>query len=556
MEFNENKPKSGNSFIRLPIYLAVATIIGIYIGKRFASFDSTPQSVGMELFSSSESSDDKVVRVIDLIVNNYVDTINREKLREYAINGILEQLDPHSYYVSAEEFKTVNDPLIGSFDGIGIEFRIVKDTVVVMAVVPGGPSEEEGLRAGDRIVSADEKNIAGVKITNEKVIKLLKGKRGTNVKVGIVRPNVKDVLYFTITRDQIPMNSLDIAYMINRNTGYIKISRFSQTTHQEFMDALLQLKAEGMENLIFDLRGNNGGYLDVAIDISDEFLERNRLIVYTQGINKAKTTAFATKKGNFEQGNLVVLIDDWSASASEIVAGAVQDNDRGWVIGRRSFGKGLVQEQLPLGDGSAIRLTIARYYTPSGRCIQSAYDKGLEQYYMDFYKRFTSGEIDSKDSIHLKDTTVYKTIGGRTVYGGGGIMPDIFVPVDRSQDSKYYSNLLNKALIYQFAFDYSDKNRDVLKKRYSSVQRFINGFVVTDALLNEMMNYAQDNGVEKDLEGLKVSGKAISNSLKAYIGRNLFSDKGFYPILNEEDQTIDQALEVIKSEKSLPSEMN
>lgn len=546
----QEKPRR-RIYFYLPIYFALVLVAGIYIGRAFTVVNPVTSTEDTNPFSLKLSSYDKVNDVINYIYKSYVDTLNKELLKEEAISGILESLDPHSYYISSEEFNQTNDPLLGSFDGIGIEFRIIKDTVVVLNPIPGGPSEQVGIRAGDRIVKVEEEIIAGVKIENEKVIKLLKGKRGTEVNVSIHRRGVKELLDFTITRDKIPMNSLDVAYMIDEEIGYIKISRFSATTHQEFVDALKSLKEQGMQKLVLDLRGNGGGYLDAAIEMADELLVRNKLVVYTQGKNRPKTTAYSTGRGEFERGSLAILIDDWSASASEIVSGAVQDNDRGWVIGRRSFGKGLVQEQIRLADGSAVRLTVARYYTPAGRCIQKPYEGGLEKYYSEFYNRFLNGEVDGKDTVHFADSLKYKTNGGRTVYGGGGIMPDIFIPVDREGDSDYFTKLVSKGLIYQFAFDYSDEKRDYFKSQYKTTDQFIRRFTISNSLLNTFANYAKEKGVEKDTDGLKVSGELIKTRIKAYIGRNLFSDEGFYPILNEKDKTFNKALEVLRDNKAI-----
>lgn len=550
----QEKPRR-KLFIYLPIYFAIVLIVGIYIGREFTVV-STATSENSNPFSLKLSSYDKVNDVINFIYKSYVDTLNKEDLKETAISNLLESLDPHSYYISAEEFNKTNDPLLGSFDGIGIEFRIIKDTVVVLNPIPGGPSDKVGIRAGDRIVKVEGETIAGVKVGNERVIKLLKGKRGTKVNISIYRKGVKNLLDFTITRDKIPMNSLDVAYMIDNEIGYIKISRFSATTHQEFVAAVEDLKDKGMEKLIFDLRGNGGGYLDAAIDIADEFLLKNKLIVYTKGKNRPKTTAYSTKRGCFKEGDVAILIDDWSASASEIVSGAVQDNDRGWVIGRRSFGKGLVQEQIRLADASAIRLTVARYYTPAGRCIQKPYEGGSEKYYTDFYNRFLNGEVDGKDTIEFADSLKYRTEGGRTVYGGGGIMPDVFIPVDREGDSDYYAKLVNKGLIYQFGFDYADDHRDYFKNNYKTAAKFINSYLVTANLLAQLANYAEKNGVPKDPDGLESSKKHISTRLKAYIGRNIFNDEGFYPVLHQDDKTMDKALDILRNNMQILSNIN
>ena len=486
----------------------------------------------------------KLNDVVNYIVQEYVDSVSKDKLTEDGINGILENLDPHSQYITAEEFHDVNDPLLGNFEGIGIQFRIEKDTIVVIQTIPGGPSEKVGLAAGDRIVFVDDSLVAGVSITNNKAMKKLKGKRGTKVKVGIFRRGIPDILDFIITRDVIPTYSVDIAYMPTETTGYIKISKFSATTYDEFTKAVQKLKNEGMQNLIIDLRGNTGGYLKAAIDISDEFLTKDQLIVYTDGKNQPRELFYATDKGRLENTGVAILIDGSSASASEIVAGAIQDNDRGLIIGRRSFGKGLVQRQLSFLDGSAVRLTIARYYTPTGRCIQKPYDpeKGFEEYYSESYHRYLNGELEVKDSIHFNDSLKYVTPGGKIVYGGGGIMPDIFIPIERGDEFQYYNNLVQKSLIFRFAFEYTDKNRKALQ-RFADFEDFNKHFNITDVLLNEFIAFCEKNGVAKDAEGIRHAKNKINTLLKAYIGRNLYDNEGFYPVYLSIDDAFNAAID-------------
>ncbi|MFZ4549895.1 MAG: S41 family peptidase, partial [Bacteroidales bacterium] len=443
----------GNSrrpYIFLPIAFALVLVTGIVTG--FYLFRS--EFVQNHAFMGGAKTGNTLNELIRFIDNNYVDSVDVQKLNNEAITGMLLSLDPHSVYIPASDFADANDPLMGNFEGIGVQFKIERDTVMVVNTIPGGPSEKVGLLAGDRIVKVDGKNIAGIKIVNEKVMKLLKGPKDTKVKVGIYRKGLKKINDFTITRGVIPTWSIDVSYAVNKEVGYIKLSKFSATTGDELRDALVDLKEKGIKKLILDLRGNSGGYLNEAISVSDEFLPDNKLIVYTQGLHRPKQIAKSTSDGVWDKLAVVVLIDEGSASASEIVSGAIQDNDRGTIIGRRSFGKGLVQEQVGLSDGSALRLTVARYYTPTGRSIQKPYTKGAEEYYMEYYHRMTDGELEFSDSIKLNDSLKFKTPGGKTVYGGGGIMPDIFVPVDRNPNLKFYNESVNKGILYQFAFDY------------------------------------------------------------------------------------------------------
>jgi carboxyl-terminal processing protease len=536
------KESKWNYKIYLPIFFALVFIAGVFLGIKFIPIISGNSSG--KIFSINGKYD-KLNDVLNYIQDSYVDTISRKKLTEEAISSLLDKLDPHSAYISAEEFNDANDPLIGSFDGIGVEFRIQRDSITVMNVVPGGPSEGLGVLAGDRIVKVDGKNVAGIKITNTEVMKKLKGKKGTKVKIAVYRRGVKNLIEFNITRDVIPTYSLDIAYMLTKNIGYIKLSKFSATTHEEFVNGLQKLKAKGMTKLVLDLRDNGGGYLQAAIDVADEFLEENKLIVYTQGAHRAKSVVNSTAGGNFEQGQLVILINEFTASASEIVSGAIQDNDRGLIIGRRSFGKGLVQEQLKLNDGSAVRLTIARYYTPTGRCIQRSYKEGTEEYYTQFYENLLDTTSGNADTTKIPDSLKFKTPKGKIVYGGGGIKPDIFVPVDKNESSKYFISLFNKGFILQFTFDYTDKNRQTIKKTYSNAAAFIKGFAIDATTFADFMAYAEKNGVKKDDKNIAALSNYIKVYLKAYIGRNIYNDEGFYPVLKETDNTLQKAIGVL-----------
>ena len=521
----------------LPIWFAVILIggilLGLFLGNRIGNFN---------LLTSDK---DKLKEVIGYVEDNYVDTLSRKALEEKAITGLLEKLDPHSVYISAEEFHEANDPLLGSFEGIGVQFRVENDTVTVINPVSGGPSEKLGIRAGDRIVKVDGKNIAGIKISTNDVMRKLKGPKGTKVTVAIFRRGAGGLLDYTITRDVIPTYSMDVAYMAAPGIGYIRLNNFSATTHDEVHNAIENLHRDGMKKLILDLRSNGGGYLKAAIDVADEFLGRGELIVYTEGMHHKKEISKATSDGLFEKGDLVVLVDEGTASAAEIVSGAIQDHDRGTIIGRRSFGKGLVQEQLDFKDGSALRLTVARYYTPTGRCIQKSYKDGLETYNSDYYHRFMNGELEHPDSIKFPDSLKFKTPKGRTVYGGGGIMPDIFIPLEKDSALRYYTQCINKGLVYQFAFDYTDQNRSRML-RFKNVGQFDKGFVVSDAIYADFVAYADKKGVKHVGTDLSKSDRYVKTMLKAYIGRNLLDNNGFFPILNTIDAGFLKAVEMLK----------
>jgi carboxyl-terminal processing protease len=525
------------SYIYLPIAFALVLVIGIILGYYLLRVSFTLNHPMLKL-GSNKGMVNELIRYID---QNYVDTINPEKLQREAIDGMLLSLDPHSQYIPASEFHDANDPLMGNFDGIGVQFRIERDTVMVVNTVPGGPSEKLGILAGDRIVKVDGKNFANIKVTNEEVMKKLKGPKGTKVKVSIFRRGVRTLIDFTITRAAIPTWSIDVSFAVDKNTGYIKLSKFSATTHDELKEAMKKLKDEGVNRLILDLRGNSGGYLNEAIAVADEFLPEDKMIVYTQGMHRPKQIAKATSEGEWDQLPVTILIDESSASASEIVAGAIQDNDRGTIVGRRSFGKGLVQEQMNLSDGSALRLTVARYYTPTGRCIQKPYVKGAEDYYMEYYHRYEDGELESADSVKMVDSLKFKTPGGKVVYGGGGIMPDIFVPIEKSPALKFYNESVNKGILFQYAFDYTDTHRSELKK-FKAVKDFDNGFIVSALILDEYVKYAGKHGINSDAAGVQSSTARIKDLLKAYIARNLYDDKGFYPIFLRTDPGFQKAL--------------
>jgi carboxyl-terminal processing protease len=491
----------------------------------------------------------KFGRLLRLVESYYVDSTNLEKLTEVAITNLLSELDPHSVYISKDEVNEMNEPLQGSFDGIGISFNILRDTLMVLQIIPGGPSEKVGLQAGDRIIYVDEEMVAGNGITNQEVFKKLRGTKGTIVKLKILRDSEKGLLEFDIVRDKIPIFSLDAAYMLDNKTGYIKLNRFASTSTDEFVSAVNKLKENSkLENLILDLRGNGGGFLTAAYEIADHFLESGRMIVYTEGLRSSKKDYTSVPDGIFEKGKLVVLIDGGSASASEIVSGAVQDWDRGIIIGRRSFGKGLVQQPYYLTDGSMVRLTTAHYYTPSGRCIQRSYQNGVDEYKNELYDRVTNGELFSKDSIVVNDSLKYKTlINKRTVYGGGGIIPDIFIPIDTSSYYKYYNQLLRKNIINQFVVNYVDKNRKELMKSYPVFSTFKKEFEVSDNMLNDLWNEGERKEIPKDEESIAKLTDHAKRHLKAIIARDLWNSSEFYEIINSEDDEIKKAIQIFNN---------
>lgn len=537
------KPFSSRFIIYFPIIIALALIAGIFLGSRLIRVSMVNQGP-VSLLQPARYN--KVNDVIQYILQDYVDPVDKEMLEKDAIEGVLKSLDPHSQFISAEDFGDVNDPLLGAFEGIGIQFRMERDSCTVIQTIVGGPSERAGLMAGDRIVLVDDSLVAGVGMIDRDMVRLLKGEKGSKVNVGVYRRGVAGLIDLAIIRDVIPTYSIDIAFMVNDSVGYIKLSKFSATTHQELLTALGDLKKEGMQKLIFDLRGNSGGYLQAAIRVTDEFLEETKLIVYTEGHNRPRQMAYSTGKGSFINLPLVVLIDEGSASASEIIAGAIQDNDRGLVVGRRSFGKGLVQEQLDLLDGSVVRLTVARYYTPAGRSIQKPYDNGLDDYYHDFYNRVESGELDNPESVEFNDSLKYATVSGRVVYGGGGIMPDIYVTIERDENLRYFNAVANQGLIYQFAFDYTDSQREALKK-YADAGVYNKDFRITDAVFNDFILFAESQGATSDRRSIQQSKTRISHLLKSFIARNIFDDKGFYPIFLETDKVFNRATEALNT---------
>jgi carboxyl-terminal processing protease len=492
----------------------------------------------------------KFGRLLRLVESYYVDTTNVSDLTEKAIVSMLQELDPHSVYISKDEVEKMNEPLQGNFEGIGITFNILKDTLLVLSTVPGGPSEKVGLQAGDRIVTINGENIAGVGIKNDDVMKKLRGEKGSRVDLQVTRKSSAQLLDFTIIRDKIPIYSLDASYMIDQETGYIKLNRFSATTVEEFQTAMADLKKSNVKNLILDLRNNGGGFLNAAVQLADEFLPSNSMVVYTEGVNNPKRDYRATSKGSFENGRLVVLMNENSASASEIVAGAVQDWDRAVVIGRRSFGKGLVQQPFYLTDGSMVRLTTAHYYTPSGRGIQKPYENGVTDYRNDYQRRMEHGELFTADSINFPDSLKYKTlVNGRTVYGGGGIMPDIFVSMDTSYLYRYYNRIQRNSIVNNFVMDYVDKNRASLSKEYQDFEQFNKKYRVTDDIIESIVASAEKEGIERDQESLNFTRNMMKKDIKAMIARDLYTINHFYRIHNQDDKTILKALEILKDQK-------
>jgi carboxyl-terminal processing protease len=545
MEEFEQPRESRRSNPFLPFYFSIILIAGILAGY-FFSLNGTLAKTTENGGGFHKSQYSKINNLLEYIEMQYVDTINEHQLVEKTVTSMLHSLDPHSDYIPAEQFKQVNEPLQGSFDGIGVEFNIINDTIRVITPISGGPSEKLGIKAGDKIIKVDNKLMAGIKITNKQVFDKLRGEHGTKVKVSILRSGVAKLLDFTIERGAIPLYSIDISYLVKPGIGYIKISRFASTTYDEYIKAFNSLSKQGMKKLILDLRGNPGGFLNAAVNIADEFLTDGLQIVYTEGRAKPKKMYKATTRGSFENNPLVVLIDEGSASASEIVAGAVQDNDRATIIGRRSFGKGLVQDQLDLLDGSAIRLTIARYYTPTGRCIQKTYAGGNEAYFQEELDRYSGGELINADSVKLDKSKIYHTPGGKTVYGGGGIMPDIFVPLDTAKYSSFVNKAFYTAIINSFAFDYGDHHRGELLAKYPAASEYIRDFNADEKLLNEFYAYAQSKKLTANENDRQKSHLSLQHLLKALIGRNLFDKDAYYPIINENDNCIKKAVEVIE----------
>lgn len=529
----------------IPFLLAICLIAGIAIGTFYANHFSGNK---LGIINTSSNKLNALLRIID---DQYVDTVNMGELVEEAMPQILSELDPHSSYIPAKDLEAVNADLKGSFSGIGIQFTIQNDTIHVNSVIQGGPSEKVGLMAGDRIVEVDDSAFVGKIVTNSEAMKRLKGEKGSKVKLGVYRPGEKDLLHFTVIRGNIPVKSIDAAYMINEKVGYIKVNKFGETTYPELLIALAKLNQKNCEGLIVDLRGNTGGYMAAAIQMVNEFLPNNRLIVYTQGRKSPREDYNSNGTGSNQKMPLVVLVDEGSTSASEIFAGAIQDNDRGTIVGRRSFGKGLVQQPIEFSDGSAIRLTIARYYTPSGRCIQKPYEKGKEsEYELDLLTRYEHGEFFSADSIKQDETEVYHTRLGRPVYGGGGIMPDIFVPQDTTGMTSYFRMAANRGLIIRYTFDYTDQNRSTMQK-YDTPEK-MEAYLKGQNLLNKFAAWAEKKGLKRRNNLMMKSRRLFEMSLYGNIIYNMLGMEAYVEYLNESDKTVLKAVEILEKGESFP----
>jgi carboxyl-terminal processing protease len=535
--------KNSKIYVALPLLLALTLAIGILTGATMADSSASGGNIINSILKFKE--------ILTYVERDYVDEVDAEELVETAITKMLEKLDPHSVYIPAKDLDIAKSQLEGEFDGIGVEFNIIKDTIYIVAPLNGGPSEKAGLMAGDKIVSVDGENVAGIGISNREVFNKLRGPKGSKVALGIKRRAEKKVLSFDIVRDKIPQHSVDASYMVDKEIGYIKVSRFSATTYEEFRTALKSLIDQGMTKLVLDLQGNPGGYMDRAINMVDEMLAVNKMIVYTDGKDaRYDTEAKSQRKGMFESGAVIVLIDEGSASASEIVSGALQDHDRALIVGRRSFGKGLVQMPISLSDGSELRLTISRYYTPSGRSIQKPYTNGGDSKYgNDIVERYEHGEMFHQDSIKFIDSLKYTTAKGRTVYGGGGIMPDYFVPFDTTINSEYLTKLYNHNIVREYALKYYDKNKDRIKKM--SFEDYLENFEVTDAMLQEMVRLAEKSEIKYNEKQFRKSKDVLKIHVKALIAKSMWNSKGFYPIFNQTNEVFKEALKLFDEAEKL-----
>lgn len=530
----------------IPIIIAISIVVGITIGTFYANQFSNNR-IGIINTSSN-----KLNGLLQIIDNKYVDTVNMHELIEDAMPQILGELDPHSSYIPAKDLQAVNDDLKGSFSGIGVQFTIQEDTIHISNVIPGGPSEKVGIMAGDRIVEIDDSIFVGKIVTNQEAMKRLKGPKDTEVKLGIFRQGEKELLHFTIIRGDIPVKSIDATYMLNDKFGYIKINKFGETTYPEMLISLAKLHQDKCKGIIIDLRGNTGGYMGAAIQMINEFLPKGKLIVYTEGKNSPRENYSSNGTGSSQQLPIIVLLDEGSASASEIFAGAIQDNDRGTIIGRRSYGKGLVQQPIEFNDGSAIRLTIARYHTPSGRCIQKPYIKGNDmEYEMDILTRYEHGEFFSQDSIKQDESQIYYTSLGRPVYGGGGIMPDIFVPQDTTGVTSYFSMAIKRNLTVQFSFQYTDQNRQKLQK-YDNADDLLK-YLQKQNILEKFAKFAESKGLKRRNILMYKSKELFNRHLYGNIIYNMLNMEEYVKFLNQSDPTVLKALEVLEAEKSFPS---
>ena len=530
-----SQQKNTTSQIRLPLLLALSIAGGIWIGATFAEPKGSQNDLRAALY--------KLQEIMTYINRDYVDSVDTNELVEFGITKMLEKLDPHSSYIPAKDASLVQSQLEGEFDGIGVEFGIIRDTIYVVAPLTGGPSEALGIQSGDQIISVDGKTVAGIGITNRDVFDYLRGPSGSKVAVEIKRKNAASLIKYSITRAKIPQYSINATYMVDKEVGYIKVTRFAATTYDEFRKSVADLQAKGMKKLIIDLQGNPGGYMGAAIYMADELLGGRDLIVSQSGkVTQYSNKAYASKPGMFEEGSVIVLINEGSASASEILAGAIQDNDRGLIVGRRSFGKGLVQMPIDLSDGAELRLTIARYFTPSGRSIQKPYDEGYEAYERDELNRFEQGEYFSADSIKFNDSLKYQTKKGRTVYGGGGIMPDYFVPLDTTMNSAYVNKLFSSDTSREYLLDYVSKNKGNFTK--ISVEDYYKNFKVSDAMLNDLVAFGKKNKVEFDAKDFAKSKEYLRILIKAHLGRQLYDDSAFYKVINDINEVYQQAIKL------------
>ena len=537
--------KNSKQSIWLPVIIAVSIAVGIFVGNYYRELSGSISD------NKTYSGSNKIDAILNIINEQYVDNVDMTQLVEGTIPKIFSELDPHSVYISAEDVERANEDLEGSFSGIGVSFNMQTDTILVISVIPGGPSEKAGIMPFDRIITINDSVYAGRKISQEEIMKNLRGVKNSVVRLGVKRGNEPKLLTFEVTRGDVPVSSVDVAYKVADGIGYIKVSKFGRTTYNEFITAIAKLKQQNCKSFVIDLRNNTGGYMESAVNIINEFMPKGRLIVYTEGKSFPRSDVYANGTGTCQEAPLIILTDEISASASEIFAGAIQDNDRGLIIGRRTYGKGLVQSPIQLNDGSEIRLTIARYYTPSGRCIQKQYTLGEnDKYDQDIYNRFMHGEFDSADSIKLDDNMKYLTAGGRTVYGGGGIMPDIFIPRDTSGVSTYFTNVVNSGILYLYSLEYSDRHR----KEFSAYKNYeeLYSYLKQQPLLQDFTDYAAQKGIRKRPHLIAISGKLIEKQLQAYIVRNFFDDAGFYPIFQSDDVTLLRAVKVLQDGKANP----
>lgn len=535
----------------LPTLTVIGVALGIFIGASLSQKAAAQRIIYQNGSWHLEQS--KVDRMLQLMESAYVDSINVDSITDEVMSELVQKLDPHSAYIPKEDLEMVNSELAGSFSGIGVQFTIQQDTVRIVAVIAGGPSEGVGVLAGDKLITVDDSLFVGKKINNEKVMRTLRGEKGTQVKLGIMRAGSPDMLYYNVTRGDIPVTSVDAKFIVEPNNesqkskekiGFVRVNKFGATTYREFLSAMAELASKGASSFIVDLRENSGGYMDQSIRMANEFLNRGEMIVYSEGRAYPRYEAKADGGGRFKNVPLVVLIDDFSASASEIFAGAMQDNDRATIVGRRSFGKGLVQQQMPFDDGSAIRLTVARYYTPSGRCIQKPYTLGdQEDYQKELIERFDHGEFYSADSVHFADTTTYRTKKGRIVHGGGGIMPDVFVGRDTTLNTPWYNRCVNLAYTYQFAYQYTDQHRKEMAqyKDWQSLERYL----LKQNILREFVTFAKEKGVEPNESEIAKSKPLMVRLLNAYIVRNMLGDEGFFPLFERDDEITKKAVELL-----------